>query len=115
MSQEDLQKFLEAVRQDSSLQEKLRAEGANPVAIAKEAGLSLTEAELIRAHASHVQTLSDEELENAAGGTATIVICGGAVAAAWLEGAAGAAAWGAAGGAAGYGVKKGVDAISGDS
>jgi predicted ribosomally synthesized peptide with nif11-like leader len=69
MSQEDLQKFLEAVRQDSSLQEKLKAEGADSVAIAKEAGFSITQAELIRAHASRVQTLSDEELESAAGGT----------------------------------------------
>ena len=69
MSQEDLQKFLEAVRQDTSLQEKLKAEGADPVAIAKEAGFSVTQAELIRAQASHVQNLSDEELENAAGGT----------------------------------------------
>jgi len=38
MSQEDLTQFLEAVRQDSSLQEKLKAEGADPVAIAEEAG-----------------------------------------------------------------------------
>jgi predicted ribosomally synthesized peptide with nif11-like leader len=80
MSQEDLQKFLEAVRQDSSLQEKLKAEGADPVAIAKEAGFSVTQAELIRAHTSHVQTLSDEELESASGGTligtAVIVVTG---------------------------------------
>ena len=68
MSQEDLTKFLKAVRQDSSLQEKLRAEGADPVAIAKEAGFSITKAELIRAHAAYVQTLSDEELNNVAGG-----------------------------------------------
>ena len=68
MSQEDLQKFLEAVRQDSSLQEKLRAEGADPVAIAKEAGFSITQAELIREQARQVQNLSDEELEDAAGG-----------------------------------------------
>ena len=70
MSQEDLTQFLETVREDSSLQEKLKAEGADPVAIAKEAGFSITQAELIRAHAAHVQTLSDEELENVAGGGA---------------------------------------------
>jgi predicted ribosomally synthesized peptide with nif11-like leader len=74
MSQEDLQKFLEAVRQDSSLQEKLQAEGADPVAIAGEAGYSITQPELIRAHASHIQNLSDEELEGAAGGT-SIMLC----------------------------------------
>ena len=69
MSQEDLQKFLEAVRQDTSLQEKLQAEGADPVAVAKEAAFSVTQAELLRAQASQVQNLSDEELEGAAGGT----------------------------------------------
>ena len=42
MSQEDLIQFLKAVRQDSSLQAKLQAEGADPVAIAKEAGFSIT-------------------------------------------------------------------------
>ena len=62
-------KFLEAGRQDPSLQEKLRAEGADPVAIAKKAGYSVTKAELPRAQARHVQNLSDEELESAAGGT----------------------------------------------
>ena len=76
MSQEDLQKFLEAVRQDASLQEKLKAEGADPVAIAKEAGFSVTQAELIRAHASHIENLSDEELENAAGGLTENAIVG---------------------------------------
>ena len=68
MPQEDLQKFLEAVRQDSSLQEKLQAEGADPVAVAQEAGFSITQAELIRAQASQIEDLSDEELEGAAGG-----------------------------------------------
>ena len=43
--------------------------GADPVAIAKEAGFSITQAELVRAHAGRVQELSDEELEEAAGGT----------------------------------------------
>jgi predicted ribosomally synthesized peptide with nif11-like leader len=68
MSQEGLQKFLESVRQDSSLQEQLKAEGADPVAIAKEAGFTVTKAELIREHASQIQGLSDEELEGVAGG-----------------------------------------------
>ena len=79
MSQEDLTKFLEAVEQDSSLQEKLRAKGADPVAIAKEAGFSITQAELIRAHAAHVQTLSDEELEDVAGGTVVMTAIGGVI------------------------------------
>ena len=68
MSQEDLTRFLKAVREDSSLQEKLKAEGADPVAIAKEAGFSITRAELIRHQSAKIQELSDEELETAAGG-----------------------------------------------
>jgi predicted ribosomally synthesized peptide with nif11-like leader len=100
MSQEDLQKFLEAVRKDSSLQEKLQAEGADPVALAKEAGFSVTQAELIRAHASHVQNLSDEELESAAGGTAGLAV--------------GIATYVAVAGGAGYGAAKGLDAVFGD-
>ena len=74
MSQEDLTQFLQAVQQDPSLQEKLRAEGADPVAIAKETGFSSTKGELIRAHAAHVQTLSDEDLEDLAGGTVSIAV-----------------------------------------
>jgi len=68
MSQEDLQQFLEAVRQNRSLQEKLKAEGADPVAIAKEAGFSITQAELVRHQAGKIQELSDDDLESAAGG-----------------------------------------------
>ena len=69
MSQEDLTQFLEAVRRDPSLQEKLRAEGADPVAIAEEAGFSITQAELVRHQASKIQELSDEELEDVPQGT----------------------------------------------
>ncbi len=75
MSQKDLTQFLQAVQQDSSLQEKLRAEGADAVAIAKEAGLSVTQAELLRHQAARIQELSDEELEAAAGGEATDTWC----------------------------------------
>ena len=67
MSQEDLTQFLEAIRQDSSLQAKLQAEGADPVAIAKEAGFSITKAELIRHQAGRIGELSDKDLENLAG------------------------------------------------
>ena len=68
MSQEDLTQFLKAVREAPSLQEKLRAEEADPVTIAAGAGFTITRAELIRAEAAHLQSLSDEELEQAAGG-----------------------------------------------
>ena len=79
MSQEDLTQFLQAVQQDPSLQEKLKTAGADPVAIAREAGFSITQAELIRAHAAHVQTLSDEDLEDLAGGTLGVMVAGVAV------------------------------------
>ncbi len=69
MSQEDLTQFLEAVRQDSSLQEKLRQPGADPVAIAKESGYQLTPEESQRALSPDSQELRDQELENVAGGT----------------------------------------------
>jgi len=75
MSQEDLTQFLKAVQQDSSLQEKLKTEGANPVAIAKEAGFLFTQAELVRHQAARIQELSDEELEVSAGGEATDTWC----------------------------------------
>jgi predicted ribosomally synthesized peptide with nif11-like leader len=70
-AREDLPQFLEAVREDSSLQEKLKADGADPIAIAREAGFAVTRAAFLRFHAAHVQNLSDEELEEAAGGGAT--------------------------------------------
>ena len=68
MSQADLQKFLKAIRDDPSLQEKLRAAGADPIAIAAEVGYTITRPEAIRAEAARIQKLSDEELESAAGG-----------------------------------------------
>ena len=43
MSEEQLEAFLEKVwKGDSSLQEKLKAEGVDPVAITKAAGFSIT-------------------------------------------------------------------------
>ena len=45
------------------------------MAIAKEAGFSITQAELIRHQAARIQDLSDEELEAAAGGHATDTWC----------------------------------------
>ena len=66
MSEEQLKAFLEKVKADTSLQEKLKAEGADVVAIAKAAGFSITTEDLN----SHRQNLtSDDELEGAAGGT----------------------------------------------
>ena len=68
MSEEQLNAFLEKVKGDTSLQEKLNA-ATTPgaaVEIAKEAGFSITAVDL-QSMQSTVE-LSDEELEGAAGG-----------------------------------------------
>ena len=69
MSEQQLNAFLEKVKGDTSLQEKLKAAGSNEAAIeiAKEAGFSIT-AEDIQSMQSSTVELSDAELEGAAGG-----------------------------------------------
>ena len=69
MSEEQLKAFLEKVKSDAELQEKLKASAdANAVvAIAKEAGFAIT-AEDFQSMQSATVELSDEELGNAAGG-----------------------------------------------
>tara|TARA_B100001059_G_scaffold142569_1_gene142503 strand:- start:64 stop:372 length:309 start_codon:yes stop_codon:yes gene_type:complete len=66
MSEEQLKAFLEKVKADTSLQEKLKAAGdANAVAaIAKEAGFIISADDLTKSQSE----LSDEELEGVAGG-----------------------------------------------
>ena len=64
MSEEQLKAFIAKVQADTSLQEQLKVEGADVVAIAKAAGFSITTEDLN----SHRQDLSDEELESVAGG-----------------------------------------------
>ena len=69
MSDEQLNAFLEKVKGDSSLQERLEG-AASPEAgieIAKDAGFSIT-AEDIQSMQSATIGVSDEELEGAAGG-----------------------------------------------
>ena len=69
MSEEQLKAFLEKVKSDTELQEKLKA-AASPEAaieIAKEAGFSIN-AEDIQSMQSATVELSDKELETAAGG-----------------------------------------------
>ena len=78
MSAEQLTAFWAAVETDASLQEKLSAstdgeidtpiEAAAVVAIAKDAGFTITAGELLRADAEAILELSDEELEKVAGG-----------------------------------------------
>ena len=64
MSEEQLKAFIAKVQADKSLQEQLNAEGAEPVAIAKAAGFSITTEDLN----TYRQNLSEEELEGVAGG-----------------------------------------------
>ena len=67
MSEEQLKAFLEKVKADTSLKEKLKA-ATSPEAvieIAKEAGFLITAEDM----QSATIELSDEELEGAAGGT----------------------------------------------
>ena len=67
MSEEQLKAFLEKVKSDTSLQEKLKA-ATTPEAgleIAKEAGFSITSEDI---PIYNLSTVSDEELEGAAGG-----------------------------------------------
>ena len=67
MSEEQLKSFLEKVKGDNSLQEKLKgaADADAVVAIAKAAGFSLSADDLKNAQSE----LSDEEVEGVAGGT----------------------------------------------
>ena len=64
MSEEQLKAFLEKVKADTSLQEKLKAEGADPVAIAKEAGFMISADDITQAKSE----ISEKELEGVAGG-----------------------------------------------
>ncbi len=67
MSEEQLKAFLEKLKDDSSLQEKLKAasDADAASAIAKEAGFSISADEFTKAQSTE---LSDEELEGVAGG-----------------------------------------------
>ena len=77
MSEEQLKAFLEKVKADTSLQEKLKAASdANAAsAIAKEAGFSISADEFTKAQSTE---LSDEELEGVAGGEGKTMgtVCG---------------------------------------
>ncbi len=68
MSEEQLKSFIAKVKADASLQEQLKAEGANPVAIANAAGFSITTEDLNSHRRNKPEKLSDKELEGVAGG-----------------------------------------------
>ena len=67
MSEEQLKSFLEAVKADAVLQEKLKAaaDADSVVEIAKASGFVISADDVKKAQ----MEVSDEELENAAGGT----------------------------------------------
>ena len=74
MSEEQLKAFIAKVQADRSLQEQLKAEGADLVAIAKGSGFAITEAEV---KAYQTRELSDDELEGVAGRFGYSVTCPG--------------------------------------
>ena len=69
MSEEQLKAFIEKVKADTSLQEKLKAasDADAVVSLAKEAGFSISADDLKNAQSE----LTDEELEGVAGGAFT--------------------------------------------
>ena len=71
MSEEQLKAFLEKLKADTSLQEKLKAasDADAVVSLAKEEGFSISVDDLKNAQSK----LSDEELEGVAGGCRTFV------------------------------------------
>jgi len=77
MSEEQLKAFMEAVKADAGLQEKLKAAADSDavVTIAKESGFVISADELQRAQAK----ISDEELEGVAGGWGNTIGCTGSI------------------------------------
>lgn len=75
MSEGQLKAFLEAVKADAGLLEKLKAAADldAAVAIAKDAGYEVTKAEWLKAQAKKTLELSDEELEAVGGGATPLV------------------------------------------
>ena len=81
MSEEQLKAFLEAVKADAGLQEKLKAaskasDADAVVTIAKAAGFVISADELKKAKESQAE-FSDEELEGVSGGTCSWNLCAG--------------------------------------
>ena len=68
MSEAHLKAFLERLAKDPKLQDLLKQEGADPIAIAKDVGFDLRPADLIRYQSRRNLELADDELEQIAGG-----------------------------------------------
>ena len=78
MPEEQLKAFLEAVKSDVGLQEKLKGAADLDAALelVKEAGFDVSKADLLRYQANQTLELSDEELEGVAGGFTIMVTVG---------------------------------------
>ena len=70
MSEEQLSALLAKLKEDAALQEKLKgaADLDAVVALSKEAGFDVSKADWLKYQANQTLELSDEELENVAGG-----------------------------------------------
>jgi predicted ribosomally synthesized peptide with nif11-like leader len=70
MSEQQLSALLAQIKDDAGLKEKLQgaADLDAVLAFAKEAGFDVSKAEWLKAQATKTLELSDEELENVAGG-----------------------------------------------
>jgi predicted ribosomally synthesized peptide with nif11-like leader len=70
MSEEQLKAFMEVIKGDTGLQEKLKqvVDADAIVAIAMEAGFEVSKADWLRYQANQTLELSDEELEVVSGG-----------------------------------------------
>ena len=72
MSEDQLKAFIAKAQSDPKLQEQLKAEGADPIAIAKAAGFTIKQQDLFL----QASELSDDELEGVAGGTGIVLTAG---------------------------------------
>ena len=79
MSLETLNAFIAKVQSDSSLLEQVKAvtDANGAVAIARSAGFEITAGDVIRQQARIASELSDDELENVAGGSVTMLKAAG--------------------------------------
>ena len=75
MSEEQLSALLAKLKEDMGLQEKLKGAGDldAAVAITKEAGFDVSKADWLKYQAKQALELSDDELEDVAGGEVCII------------------------------------------
>ena len=70
MAEEQLKAFIAKVQADTSLQEQLKAQNADVIAIAKAAGFVIQTSEVLDGAQANRANLSENELESIAGGAA---------------------------------------------